>query len=181
MPSLKGIGGEKRLRNHEATFDEAAARRIVEQHYEDVLAYCRRHAPVRDAADDIAQETFLRFVRSAGAYDERGKPLALLLTIARNLCADAARSCARRPRFVELDEASAPRVCDAYPVEMESVLARLSPDEREAIELRFDQGLGVAEAARVMGMSRFAMNRLLKRALAQVRDAYSFESDGGLS
>lgn len=168
------------MRKHEAMLDEAAVQRIVEGHYEDVLAYCRRHAPARDAADDIAQETFLRFVRSASAYDERGKPLALLLTIARNLCADAARSCARRPQFVELDEASVPRSCDAYPVEMDSVLASLAPDEREAIELRFDQGLGVAEAARVMGMSRFAMNRLLKRALAQVRDAYSFESDGGL-
>ena len=164
------------MRKHEAMLDEAAVQRIVERHYEDVLAYCRRHAPARDAADDIAQETFLRFVRSASAYDERG----MLLTIARNLCADAARSCARRPQFVELDEASAPRSCDAYPVEMDSVLASLAPDEREAIELRFDQGLGVGEAARVMGVSRFAMNRLLKRALAQVRDAYSFESDGGL-
>lgn len=169
------------MRNHEAMLDEATVRLIVERHYEDVLAYCRRHAPVRDAADDLAQETFLRFVRNAGAYDERGKPLALLLTIARNLCVDAARSCSRTPQFVEMDESVAPRACDAYPIELESVLAALAPDEREAIELRFDQGLGVAEAARVMGLSRFSMNRLLKRALARVRDAYSFESNGGLS
>lgn len=178
MSTLKGIGGEKRLRKHEAMLDEDALHRIVERHYEDVLAYCRRHAPVRNAAEDLAQETFLRFVRSADAYDERGKPLALLLTIARNLCADAARSCARMPQFVEMDEGLTPRACDTYPVELDSVLSSLAPDEREAIELRFDQGLGVAEAARVMGVSRFAMNRLLKRALAQVRGALALESDG---
>ena len=167
------------MRKHGTMLDDAAIRCIVERHYDDVAAYCRRHAPVRNAADDMAQEVFLRFVRSADAYDDRGKPLALLLTIARNLCADAARSCARAPYFVELDESVAPRACDAYPVEMDSVLASLAPDEREAIELRFDQGLGVAEAARVMGISRFAMNRLLRRALAQVRAACFPESNGG--
>ena len=158
--------------------DEAFVQGIVERHYDDVLAYCRRHAPVRDAAEDLAQETFLRFVRHAQAYEERGKPLALLLTIARNLCADAARSCARVPRLVELDDSCAPAACDVYSVELDSVLASLDADEREAIELRFDHGLGVAEAARVMGMSRFAMNRLLKRALARVRGALALESDG---
>lgn len=167
------------MRKHRAILDDEAIRRIVERHYDDVAAYCRRHAPVRDAADDMAQETFLRFVHSADAYDERGKPLALLLIIARNLCADAVRSCAHAPRFVELDEFVAPCACDAYPVEMDSVLSSLAPNEREAIELRFDQGLGVAETARVMGISRFAMNRLLKRALAQVRATCFPESNGG--
>lgn len=166
------------MRNRNVTLGVFDAQRIVERHYEDVLAYCRRHAPIRDAAEDLTQETFLRFVRSAESYDERGKPLALLLTIARNLCADASRSVARTPQFVEMDDAAEPHACDAYPVELDSVLAALDPDEREAIELRFDQGLGVAEAARVMGVSRFSMNRLLKRALAQVRGALAFESDG---
>ncbi|MDO4442299.1 MAG: RNA polymerase sigma factor [Slackia sp.] len=161
--------------------DVADVERIVEWHYDDVLAYCRRHAPVRDAAEDMAQEAFLRFVRSSKAYDERGKPLALLLTIARNVCADAARSLGRAPHLVELDEAAEPETHDAYPVELESVLAGLAPDEREAIELRFDQGLGVADAACVMGISRFAMNRLVKRALAQVSDALALESDGRLA
>lgn len=169
------------MRNRTGRLDAAAAQRIVERHYDDVLAYCRRHAPAREAAEDLAQETFLRFVSNAAAYDERGKPIALLLTIARNVCIDAARARGRRPQLVQMDEACEPETLDEYPVELESVLASLAPDEREAIELRFDQGLGVAEAARVMGMSRFAMNRLLKRALAQVRGALALESDGRLS
>ena len=73
----RDVGG--RLRDGEA-FD-----RLVEEHYDDVLAYCRRHAPSYDEAPDVAQEAFLRFVRS-GRSPIEGKPLAYLLTIARNLC-----------------------------------------------------------------------------------------------
>ena len=87
-------GLKNRLRDGEA-FD-----RLVEEHYDDVLAYCRRHAPSYDDAPDVAQETFLRFVRS-GCSPADGKPLAYLLTIARNLCIDASR--AKRPPAVPLD------------------------------------------------------------------------------
>ena len=78
-------GLKNRLRDGEA-FD-----RLVEEHYDDVLAYCRRHAPSYDDAPDVAQEAFLRFVRS-GRSPRDGKPLAYLFTIARNLCIDAARA-----------------------------------------------------------------------------------------
>ena len=88
----RDVGG--RLRDGEA-FD-----RLVEEHYDDVLAYCRRHAPSCDEAPDVAQEAFLRFVRS-GRSPVEGKPLAYLLTIARNLCIDASR--AKRPPAVPLD------------------------------------------------------------------------------
>ena len=88
----RDVGG--RLRDGEA-FD-----RLVEEHYDDVLAYCRRHAPSYDEAPDVAQEAFLRFVRS-GRSPIEGKPLAYLLTIARNLCIDASR--AKRPPAVPLD------------------------------------------------------------------------------
>ncbi len=48
------------------------ARRIAEECYGEVLAYCRRHAPVGHEPADLAQETFLRFVR-AGSYCEPAK------------------------------------------------------------------------------------------------------------
>lgn len=98
---------------------EQGVEKIVSEHYADVLAYCRRHTASPEEAADACQETFLRFVRRAGAYRERGKPLAYLLTIARNVCVDLAR---------------APE--------------RLDPRDRELIELRYAQGLRVGEVAR---------------------------------
>lgn len=80
--------------------DTDRAREIAEECYDDVLAYCRRHAPARQEAADLAQETFLRFVRAKG-YRERGKPIAYLMRIARSVCVDASRE--RRLETVSLD------------------------------------------------------------------------------
>lgn len=160
----RDVGG--RLRDGEA-FD-----RLVEEHYDDVLAYCRRHAPSYDEAPDVAQEAFLRFVRS-GRSPVEGKPLAYLLTIARNLCIDAAR--AKRPPAAPLDVDVPDRSPDADPAaacagsEVGALVEALDPDLREVVELRFDQGFKVGEIASVLGVSRFAVNRRLNRALAELK------------
>lgn len=156
--------------------DEASALRVVEECYADVLAYCRRHARSREEAEEIAQETFLRFVANPPRGGVPRKPAAYLITIARNLCIDAAR---RRSAmsFVPIDEATEPRTSDDYPSDMQSMLEALDDREREAVELRYDQGLGVGEIAEIMGASRFAVNRLLKKALAKLRSALSSDDD----
>ena len=107
--------------------DEEGARRVVEEHYDDVLAYCRRHAPTYDDALDATQETFLRFVRSLPGYRDRGKPLAFLLTVARGVCADAYR---RRGRtWEQLDENAAADEPQGGGVR--EALFSLPPEQRE--------------------------------------------------
>ena len=135
--------------------DGEAFDRLVEEHYDDVLAYCRRHAPSYDDAPDVAQEAFLRFVRS-GRSPREGKPLAYLFTIARD---------------VDVPDGSP----DADPAmaigdgEVDALVDALSPELRDVVELRFDQGFKVGEIADVLGVSRFAVNRRLNRALAELR------------
>lgn len=152
--------------------DGEAFERLVEEHYDDVLAYCRRHASSRDEAPDVAQEAFLRFVRS-GRSPADGKPLAYLFTIARNLCIDAARGA--RPLAAPLDMDVPDRSPDADPAaactgsEVGLLVEALPPELREVVELRFDQGFKVGEIASVLGVSRFAVNRRLNRALAELK------------
>ena len=159
-------GLKNRLRDGEA-FD-----RLVEEHYDDVLAYCRRHAPSYDDAPDVAQEAFLRFVRS-GRSPRDGKPLAYLFTIARNPCIDPAR--ARRLPVGPLDVDVPDGSPDADPAmaigggEVDALVDALPPERRAGGELRFDQGFKVGEIADVLGVSRFAVNRRLNRALAELR------------
>lgn len=170
---------------------ESDAQLIVEECYDDVLAYCRRHAPRGNEAADLAQETFLRFVRSGGSgrYANEGKPLAYLLAIARNLCIDAARSSRFAPYPTTFGMPSGERedgggesserhrtldVVDPHDdiadIELACVLEQLDDESREVIELSFDQGLGVVEVARVLNISRFAVRRRLKRALQEVEE-----------
>lgn len=176
-----------------------AARVVVEACYDDVLAYCRAHAPRGCDAHDLAQETFLRFVRSGrladrelargldhanvrvlGPADARAH-LPYLITTARNLCIDAGRS-AHATRSVPT-AFPAPGLDLADPhnetadVELADVLATLGNDVREIVELRFDQGLGIGEIAQVVGASRFAVRRRLNRALALLKEQLA-ENEG---
>ena len=160
--------------------DRADVKRVVETHYDGVLAYCRRHTQTLDEAQDATQEVFLRFVRTADRYRDAGKPLAYLLTIARNVCIDVDRA---RPRAcVELpaeEVLAAPEDSDepggafgeaaSGADALRRALASLPADMREVLELRFDQELKLVDVARVLGISRFAARRRVDAALAALR------------
>ena len=109
----------------------------------------------------------------SGRSPREGKPLAYLFTIARNLCIDAAR--VRRLPVGPLDVDVPDGSPDADPAmaigggEVGALVDALSPELRDVVELRFDQGFKVGEIADVLGVSRFAVNRRLNRALAELR------------
>lgn len=163
-------GVRRKAEQHEAT------RHVIEAHYDDVLAYCRRRAASLEDARDLTQEVFLRFFRASSRYRDEGKPLALLLTIARNVCIDAAR----RRRF---DQVPFEEELHDFPSSDQSeslgviaqALERLDASDREVLELRYDQGLGVSEIAQVLGISRFSASRRIRRALAEARKALEEE------
>lgn len=157
------------------------AERLVGEHYADVLRYCRRHAPA-GFAEDAAQETFLRFVRARARYRERGSARAYLVTIARNVCADMARS--RAVAWEELPESLADEgepgdADDAR--DLAHALALLPRSQREALELRYGQGLRVGEVALALGVSRFAASRAISSALGALRERLDSSGERGES
>ena len=153
--------------------DQEQARAIAEECYSDVLAYCRRHAPAGYEPTDLAQETFLRFVRARG-YRERGRPIAYLMRVARSVCIDASRK--RRLETVRLDFEIPVTERDELELELDAALSRLPDELREAVELRFGSGLGMNEVARVLGISRFSARRRVNAAL-KLLEEYLEEGD----
>lgn len=144
----------------------AEVRSLVEEHYDDVFAYCRRHTDSADEAQDATQEVFLRFMRAAKGYRDAGKPLAYLLTIARNICVDAARVRARATEELPADgmlASSEPLSPEIFGPDdaagLRHALTSMPSGAREVLELRFDQELTFSEIAMVMGISRFAARR----------------------
>ncbi len=154
--------------------DPERAQRIAEEYYGEVLAYCRRHAPAGHEPADLAQETFLRFVR-AGSYHERGKPIAYLMRIARSVCVDASRR--RRLETVRLDFDPPANERNESDIELEEALAKLPDDLREAVELRYGTGLGMGEVAKALGISRFSARRRINAALRLLEEKLG---EGGL-
>ena len=72
---------------------------IVEENKDLLVNYLTRLAGDRDRAEDLAQETFLRFYQLGDRYQDQGTPRAYLLKMATNLLRDEQR---RRSRWLGL-------------------------------------------------------------------------------
>lgn len=68
----------------------------LEEYYDDIYRYCFFRMQDHSLAEDLTQEAFLKFLETS-TYHDRGKPLAFLYTIARNLCIDHIRHTKTRP------------------------------------------------------------------------------------
>lgn len=68
--------------------DEEAMEFFVRKYYLDILQYCKYHCFNREYAEDLTQETFIKFFGNLSVYHYSGKTKNFLYTIARNLCRD---------------------------------------------------------------------------------------------
>ena len=142
----------------------------LEQYYDDIYRYCYLRLNDRHAAEDMAQETFLRFLE-ASEYRDMGKPLAFLYTIARNLCIDYMRRCSNRPERTSHTED--PGIFPAPSCEgaltdslaLAQALKQLDSMDREIVCLRYINEVPAADIGKIMNLSRFAVRRRLNRSL----------------
>lgn len=146
----------------------------IEQQYDKLLRYCYMKLRNRTLAEDITQETFIRFFESTD-YRNVGKEMAYLYTIARNLCIDSVRKqkdaliedISAEIQDVQESKDNAEDVVDR--VSIEQALDCLNAEEREAVVLRFSGELSIEDIGRSMGISRFAVRRRISTALEKLR------------
>ncbi len=146
----------------------------IEQQYDKLLRYCYMKLRDRTLAEDITQETFIRFFESKD-YHSIGKEMAYLYTIARNLCIDSFRK--QKDELIEDLPAKIQEMPESRDkvesivdrVSIEQALDHLTDDEREAVVLRFSGELSVEEIAKTMDISRFAVRRRISSALEKLR------------
>lgn len=77
--------------------DDNAADLFVHKYYQEILSYCHNHCLDKIYAEDLTQETFVRFFTKLSDYHHKGKTLNYLYTIAGNLCKDYVRKIKEMP------------------------------------------------------------------------------------
>src|SRR6187431_2243980 len=119
-------------------------------------------------AEDVTQTTFLNAYRSLEQGVRPRKPSNWLLTIASNAIKERFRQEQARPRLVELDERIAGHGVDDEDApsvgELLAALAKIAPQQRQAIVLREFEGRSYAETAEILGVTTPALEGLLFRA-----------------
>jgi RNA polymerase sigma-70 factor (ECF subfamily) len=147
------------------------------------LAYSLILRVVRDTgvAEDLVQETFLRVWNRVQGFDAKKGALGpWLLAVARNRAIDYLRSTTGRARnSLELEATEHPALFSDMEKDLllsdkarrlKAAIEKLSPKQREVIELAYFEGLSQTEMAERMGQPLGTVKSWVRTALKNLRD-----------
>lgn len=159
-----------------AAGDSGAWAGLVDRHLAAVVSFAWYRLGDRTEAEDIAQETMLRFSRKAPGWEPGGpKVRTWLYHVAGNLCIDRQR--ARRPETA-IEDAEEAAVIDIQPHldgkldarrVVRSALSALPDRQQVVLILVYYEGHTVREAAEILHISEHAAESLLARARRAMR------------
>ena len=142
----------------------------IEEQYDKIYRYCYFKMYDDQIAQDITQETFLRFCKQ-GLNLGSDKELPYLYTIAKNLCIDHFR----RRTTESLEEITEEVIDD--PTEdlisnltLRMTISKLPEDEQELIFLRYVNEISITAICKITGLSRFAVYRKLSKSLKWLKE-----------
>lgn len=140
----------------------------IEDKYNKIYRYCYYRVRNKDVAEDLTQETFLKFIESN--YEEKGKEMNYLYTIAKNLCINEIKN---NVQAVQNEEIADESVFDEDLVEkihIRNLLMKLPDDDREVLILRYMNGETVSDISKLLGISRFALYRKIQNAKKELKN-----------
>ena len=153
--------------------------RLIEQYQHRLLRYLLYLTGNRQTAEDLFQETWIKVLERGNQYDGKHNFNTWLFAVARNLTIDQLR----RKKAISLeslsDEADEPmEIADSSQISALEVVARhelrervqaglkaIQPEYREAVVLRFHEGLSLDEIAEVTGAPLGTIKSRLYRGL----------------
>src|ERR1700675_1475816 len=149
---------------------EIAYERAYEEHWSDVFRFALAWTNDWAAAEDLAQEAYLRLWNNRAKLDWDRPVLPWLLVATRRLATDRFRALRRR-----LQPPSTPATLDtgtqARWLDVRAAMDDLSPLERTALVMTAIEGATYDEAARVVGTSAGALRAAVSRARTKLETA----------
>ena len=127
---------------------------FVRKYYEEILKYCSYHCLDTSYAEDLTQETFLRFFEKLSDYRYIGKTRNYLYTIAGNLCKDSYKKkkiLSEEPSEEFQNSLRQSEAADILnKITIEWALNHLPEELREVIVLYYFQELKLTEVADIL-------------------------------
>lgn len=131
---------------------------IIDRYYADIFRFCLYMIREENDAYDIAQETFLKFIKYGSSYRHNNLK-GYLLTIARNLCFSYFREQREQIQPCEWNNIEEIPIKQDKLQEVETsvylkkLLGELSQENREAVIFRIYEELKFKDIAKIMGCS----------------------------
>lgn len=144
--------------------------RAFADHWRDVFRFALAWTNDWSAAEDLAQEAFLRLWDHRGRLDWTRPALPWLLVTTRRLATDRFRRLRRSLGTFAPSPISDERVRDRW-LDLRAAMALLSPLERTALVMTALEGATYEEAGRVLGTSAGALRAAVSRARTKLETA----------
>ena len=140
---------------------------VIALYYDQIYKFCywKTHSAVD--AQDITQDTFIRFMDAAQTYSDIESPKALLYTIAHHLCLNWLK---KEPAAEDFADHAVQKIY------LSTAIAALPNEQQEVLLLRYGQDLKVGEIAEILGLSRFQVMYRVRGALRQLKKLLKEES-----
>lgn len=158
--------------------DHAAFRSLVERYEPAVAATVQGMLGPGPEAEDVGQETFIRFYRALDSFREESSLKTYLTRIAINLSLNALKRRRRlRDRFVRNDEPDFAEPAVSGEVEMDAgeraalvrkAVDRLEPKHRAVVVLRMLNGYSTRETAELLGVPQGTVLSRLSRGMQRL-------------
>lgn len=168
---MRSSNDEILLRLYARSGDEAAFRELARRYGGLVYAACLREVRRPDLAEDAAQAVFLDLARKAGRVRVGGSLVPWLYAASKHAGRNVLRAERRRPT-VPLEDTLPAAPTDLPDDALFQALDALNSSDREAVVLRFVQGLSFAEVGQAQGVSEDAARMRVGRALKRLRTEY---------
>ncbi len=145
------------------------------RHKDYVLRVALRFTPDIDSALDVLQDTFVQLLRRFPPTGEgitlSARLTTLLYPIAKNTAITAARKAGRFPVADDVIPEDVPAPPERDDGDLGRVLADLPPGQREALTLRFVDGMSLDEIAQALGIPEGTVKSRLHGGIANLRDS----------
>ena len=154
--------------------DQAAFARIVRMHHADMVRVCFVVAGDMDAAEEAVAAAWPIAWRRLGTLREPERLRPWLCSVAANEVRQILRR-SRRRSVIEIPVTAADDVTWPDPasragdLDLANALAKLEPDDRALLALRYVAGLNSTELARATGLSASGTRARLQRLLERLR------------
>ena len=154
--------------------DKSAFCQLYEETSNAVFAYALSFLRNKEDAEDVMQETFLHIRSAAHLYQPLGKPMAWILTIAKNVCLMKFRQ-NRHVTFMAYDEAPEELDCSQIQEEedrlvLETAFRVLSKEECQIIVLHAVSGMKHREISQIMGIPLSTILSKYHRGIQKLRE-----------
>ncbi|MBR2315253.1 MAG: RNA polymerase sigma factor [Clostridia bacterium] len=152
--------------------DQDAFHKLYEETSSLVFGYALSILKDKHKAEDVMQDTYIKVYSNAGSYTGKGKPMAWILTITRNL----ALMNFRQKQHENIDDDQYQSIYDMPHIHSENkmlvdhLLSRLSDEEREIVMLHAMSELKHREIAALMELPLSTVLSKYNRAIAKLRE-----------